>query len=112
MAEEEKQRVNDALETRISITEKSGNLKKDLKKDIHESVSTLRNAFSLIYKQLENIKEYNSYRKEVNNTTKGQRPVGPTRAGLLATSVEYTLRPENNSTQHMTPPTRGRGKLY
>ena len=52
MAAEEKQRVNDALEKLISITGKSGNPRKDLKRDIHESVSTLRNAFSLIYKQL------------------------------------------------------------
>ena len=32
MAAEEKQGVNDALETVVSITEKSGNLRKDLKK--------------------------------------------------------------------------------
>jgi len=73
MAAEEKQRVNDALETLLSITEKSGNLRKDLRNDIQESVSTLRKEFILIYKQLENVKEeYNSYRKEVKNTMKGE----------------------------------------
>jgi len=73
MVAEEKQRVNDALETLLSIKEKIGNLRKDLKNDIHESVSTLRKASILIYKQLDNVKEeYNSYRKEVKNTMKGE----------------------------------------
>jgi len=43
-------------------------MRKDLKNYIHESVSTLRKAFILIYKQLDKVKEeYNSYRKKVNN---------------------------------------------
>jgi galactokinase len=73
MVAEEKQRVNDALETLVSIKEKSGNLRKDLKNDIHESVSTLWKAFNLICKQLDSVKEeYNSYREEVKNTMKGE----------------------------------------
>jgi hypothetical protein len=43
IAAEEKERVNDALATVVSP--KSGNLRKDLKNDIHVSVSTLRKAF-------------------------------------------------------------------
>jgi uncharacterized hydantoinase/oxoprolinase family protein len=46
MADDAKQRVEDAFHTPVSITEKSGNLKTDLKKDILESVSTLRKNFS------------------------------------------------------------------
>jgi len=63
MAAKDKQRVDDALETLLCITEKSSNLRKNLKNDIHESVSTLRKAFILIYKQLDEVKEYNNYRK-------------------------------------------------
>ena len=71
--------MNDALETLLSIMEKSGNLRKDLRDDIQESVSTLRKAFILIHKQLDNVKEeYNSYRKEVKNTMKGEGPGGIT----------------------------------
>jgi len=46
MAAEEKQQINDVLETLVSVTEKSGKLRKDLKQDIHESVSKLRKLFS------------------------------------------------------------------
>jgi thioredoxin-like negative regulator of GroEL len=73
MAAENKQRVDDALETLLSIMGKSGKMRKDLKNYIHESVSSLRKAFILIYKQLDKVKEeYNSYRKKVNNTMKGE----------------------------------------
>jgi len=64
----EKLRVNEAPETLLSMTEKSGNLRKDLKNYIHESVSTLRKAFNLICKHLDSVKEYSSYRKEFQNT--------------------------------------------
>ena len=109
MAAEEKQRVNDALETLLSITEKSGNLRKDLKNDIHESVSTLRKAFILIYKQLDNVKEeYNSYRKEVKNTMKGEGSGGiPQTDGQVAASIDYTLQAQVNNIQQIVPPIGG-----
>ena len=70
MAAEEKQQVNDALETLVSVTEKSGKLRKDLKQDIHESVSKLRKLFSHLMNQLETVKhEYSKYREEVKNAT-------------------------------------------
>ena len=56
-ADEEKLRVNEALEMLLSITEKSRNLRKDLKNDIHESVSSLRKAYNSICKQLNSVKE-------------------------------------------------------
>jgi len=114
MATEDKQRADDALETLLSITEKSGNLRKDLKNDIHESVSTLRKAFILIYKQLNEVKEeYNRYRKKVNNTIKGEGWGEITQTdGQVATSVDYTLRPQEKSTQQIVPPIGGRRKLF
>jgi hypothetical protein len=45
MADDDKSQLEGALNTLIQITEKSGNLRKDLKQDIVESVSTLRNIF-------------------------------------------------------------------
>jgi hypothetical protein len=59
MADDVDQQVEDALYTLVSITEKSGNLRKDLRNDILESVSTLRKAFSKIKTHLENKKEEN-----------------------------------------------------
>ena len=92
MAAEEKQGVNDALETLVSITEKSGNLRKDLKNDIHVSVSTSRKAFSHLIHQLDYMKEeYNRYREEVKNATKSDVMGGlsqPTR--LVAPSLDHT----------------------
>jgi hypothetical protein len=45
MADEATPQLHSALNTLLSITEKSGNLLKDLKRDIVDSVSTLRNIF-------------------------------------------------------------------
>ena len=60
-----------------------------MKNDIHESVSTLRKARNLIYKQLDKVKEeYNSYRKKVNNTMKKEGSGEITETdGQVATSV-------------------------
>jgi len=54
----------------MSITEKSGNLRKDLKKDILESLSTLRREISQLILQLENVNEEHKKLKEgVKNAT-------------------------------------------
>jgi hypothetical protein len=45
-ADDEDQHIEDVFNTLVSITERSGNLRKDLKNDILESVSTLRKVFS------------------------------------------------------------------
>ena len=45
MADDTNLQLESALSTLLSITEKSGNLRKDLKQDIVQSVSTLRNIF-------------------------------------------------------------------
>ena len=112
MAAEEKLRVTEALETLLSITEKSGNLRKDLKNDIHESVSTLRKAFNSICKQLDSVKEeYSSYRKEVKNTKNREATGGLYQATEQeATSVDYTLQTRNN-TQQIVTPTDGERRL-
>jgi len=45
MAEEANLQLENVLSTLLSISEKSGNLSKDLKKDFVDSVSNLRNIF-------------------------------------------------------------------
>ena len=110
-ADEEKLRVNEALEMLLSITEKSRNLRKDLKNDIHESVSTLRKAFNSICKQLDSVnEEYSSYRKEVNNTKNREATGGPNQTTEQeATSIDYTLQTRNNTQQIVTPTGGERG---
>jgi len=54
MADKEDQHVENAFDILVSITEKSGNLRKDLRQDILQSVSTLRKVFVEMKTQLEN----------------------------------------------------------
>ena len=54
MADEEDQQVENAFDTLVSITDKNGNLRKDLKQDILQSLSTLRKVFAKMKTQLEN----------------------------------------------------------
>ena len=60
MADDDKSQFKGALNTLLQITEKSGNLRKDLKQDIVESLSTLRSIFINVKSRRE---EHN---KEIN----------------------------------------------
>jgi hypothetical protein len=57
MADDVSQCVEDEFNTLVSITEKSGNLRKDLKKYILVLVNTLRKEFSKLKIQLETVNE-------------------------------------------------------
>jgi len=57
MAYDVNRRVEDALEKLVSITERSGNLRKDLKQDIIVSESVLRKEFSILKCQIKTEKE-------------------------------------------------------
>jgi len=72
MADDENQRDENAFNTLVSITEKSGNLRKDLKNDILETVSTLRKVFSKMKTQLENRSEGNKKLTEGVNDSNGR----------------------------------------
>ena len=54
MADDVNQDIEEALNTIVNLTDQSGNLTKELKKSIHETVSTLR---SLIFILKDNLKE-------------------------------------------------------
>jgi hypothetical protein len=53
MAEDTEDGVEGAFKCLVSITERSGNLRKDLKKEILEAVSSLRHYFTQIQTNLE-----------------------------------------------------------
>jgi len=53
MADEDKDRVESALALLVGVTKKSGNLRNDLRKDIVEAMSSLRNYFVQVQTVLE-----------------------------------------------------------
>ena len=53
MADEVKRSIEDALNKIVHTTDLSGNMKKELKKNIYETVSTLRNIFNKMKVMLE-----------------------------------------------------------
>jgi hypothetical protein len=115
MAAEEKQCVNDALKTLVSITEKSGNLRKDLKNDVNVSVSTLRRAFSHLINQLENVREeYSRYREEIKNVAKHEAAGGDSQTSRqVAPSLDHTQQSQSSGTWQMMPSgAGGRRKLF
>jgi len=114
MADEDKSQLEGALNTLLQITERSGNLRKDLKKDIVESVSTLRSIFTNLKNKGEELNnEINrlggelTKAKEELRTSKiaDQRGIAvPSRIGT-GTTLEGSLR-------GLPPPGDGTRKTY
>ena len=68
MADDVSQHIEDALENLVSITEKSGNLRNDLKQDILVSVSTIRKEIYTMKVHLKSAEEeQKKLREEVKN---------------------------------------------
>jgi conjugal transfer/entry exclusion protein len=68
------QQVEDALNTIVKLTNKSGNLKKELRNLIHEKVSELRNLIYTIKDNLhEKISENAQLQNEVNEMKKSHK---------------------------------------
>jgi hypothetical protein len=66
MVDDVSQQIENAVNTIVSLTDKSGNLKKELNKSIHETVSNLRNLiFILKSNLLKKTEENNKTRNEV-----------------------------------------------
>ena len=106
--------MNDALEALVSITEKSGNLHKDLKNNIHVSVSTLRKIFSHLMNQLENVKdEFKKYWEEVKETTKEEIMGGDSQTTRqVAPSLEHTKQSQSTEARQIVLSGGGRKKLF
>jgi hypothetical protein len=71
MADEVIQQTDDAMDTIVKFTDRSANMKKELNKSIHETVSNLRN-LTFIFKENVNqrIGENLQLQKEVNEVKK------------------------------------------
>jgi predicted nucleic acid-binding Zn-ribbon protein len=67
MADDVNQQIDDALKI-VKLTDQSGNLKKELKNEIHETVSSLRN---LIFTLKENLNERTNKNSELQNEVNG-----------------------------------------
>jgi hypothetical protein len=94
MADEANLQLESALNTLLSITDKSGNLRKDLKRDIVDSVSTLRNIFvNLHYSVEEQMAKISLHEGEVKKA-----------------KVEHQGRRSTNLSAHNPPYRDGAGK--
>jgi len=114
MADEEDQQVENAFDILVSITEKSGNLRKDPKQDILQSVSTLRKEFAKMKTELENKStENNKLSEEVMKVieeierTKGSHP-----ARQVAPSLDHRHHTYSSEGRQMLPSEDRRRKLF
>jgi hypothetical protein len=109
-----KLQLDSALNTLLNITENSGNLRKDLKQDIVDSVSSIRNIFvNLQNRGKEQTLKINQLEGELNKAMvelRGSRVANlpghalPSRSGTGQTPVL--------DTQHQLPSLGGAKKLY
>jgi hypothetical protein len=114
MADDVNQRVQDAFQTLVSITEKSGNLRKDLKNDILVSVSTIRKEFSQLKVQLENVNDENKkLKEEVKNATEEAATRRDSRsARQVALSMVHRQQSARGAVRQVLPSEGRRRKLY
>ena len=114
MADDENQRVENAFNTLVSITEKSGNLRKDLKNDILESVRTLRKVFSKMKTQLETNSGENKKLSEkfmkVTEEMVRMRDSQPARQ--VAPSLDHMQQTSRSEAQQVPPSDGRRRKLF
>jgi uncharacterized coiled-coil DUF342 family protein len=101
MADEASQNIEDALNKIVKTTDQSGNMRKDLKKTIFETVSTLRSIFHKVMEMLDEktkrIKhleyEFTKLNKELDNcrrtTPKGQAET-PMRCSAKLTHKKFS----------------------
>jgi vacuolar-type H+-ATPase subunit I/STV1 len=113
MADDVNQQIENTLNTIVNLMEKSGNLKKELKNYIHETVSTLRKLiFTLKSNFLEKTEESNTTQNEV-------KQLKDTLENLKSTTSARLAAPSLNSftglTSHKTtasPTPSGGRKLF
>jgi hypothetical protein len=106
MADDVSQRIEDALNLIVNLTDKSGNIKKELKESVHEAVSNLRNLiFALKSNLLEKTEENKRTQNKVNllkdalqkwestSTTRQVAPSVASRPGLTSRGTEVAAPP-------------------
>ena len=109
MAVNENQRAENAFNRLVSITEKSRNLRKDLKNNILESVSTLRKVFSSMKTQLETKSGENKKLSEefMKVTEEMVRMRDSQPATQVAPSLDH-MQQTSRSEARQVPPSDGR----
>ena len=117
MADDVKPRLESALNMLLDITEKSGNLRKDLRQDIFDSVSTIRNIFVHLSNSGEEqtrkidqlLGELTKAREELQESRITNLPGStlPSRGGGHATSIaaHHQTTPSGRSNKLTTGPT-------
>jgi len=114
MVDDVNQQIDDALNKTVKLIDQSGNLKKELKREIHETVSSLRN---LIFTLRENLNERTSensqLQNEVNELKKDLEAHKQTHTvGLVAPFIGSPLELTQRGNVASVPPSDGRKELY
>ena len=114
MAEDVSQQVEDALNSIVKLTNESGNLKKELRKSIHENVSNLRNLMFILTNNLnEQTSEILKLQNEVKEAKKLLEAQKDARVeGQLATSIGAAPERDTTGSMNGPPSSGGRVKQY
>jgi hypothetical protein len=113
MADDVNQRIEDALETLVNITEKSGNLRKGFKQDILVSVSTLRKEISIMKMQLKSAEdEQKKLREEVKNAKEAKARGESRTTRQVAPSLDHIQQYTRSGVQQVIPSDGGKRKLF
>ena len=114
MAHELKQGIDDTMNKIVNATDQSGNMRKDLKKIIYETVSTLR---TLVHKLKETLDDQTKYNKHLedeaskkNKELDSYRNTTTTR--LIETPSVRQQEPPRPGSRQVLPPHSNNRKLY
>jgi hypothetical protein len=117
MADDVNEGVEGALKCRVSVTERSGKLRTDLKETILEAVRSLRNYYYYAHVQT-NIETKTAAHKELEKEVKGSkaaiqrlRSIVSSRTKHVAPPADSIRRETNGARQVLTPNGKDR-KLY
>jgi regulator of replication initiation timing len=104
------QQIEEAPNMIVKLTDQSGNLKKELKNSIHETVSSLRNLIFILKDNLnERICENSQLQIEVKEL---EAHTNPHTARQVAPSIDSTPGLTRGRNATSSPPSDGRKKLY
>jgi len=114
MADDASLQIDNALNTIVNTTDKSGNLKKELRHEIHETVSKLRKLVSTLKNELLEKKEENHKLsmevKQLKDALDKEKSM--TSARQLATSDNSNEVLTSRGTATPAPPCYGKKKLF
>ena len=113
MADDDDQHVENAFGTIVSITDNRGNLRKNLRQGILQSVNTLRKVFAKMKTQLENKSKENKKLNEDVMEVKEEmeRTKDSYSARQVAPSMEHRPHIYSGEARHVLPSEVGRRKL-